>query len=102
MIYKAGQAFPEQPQVSLFENYLSSIQYQLTSIQYPNDQIKVFSHSWEDVASSINESYNFGEELKKDNYFENEYSNLINGKTLNSNEKIFFINRLPCCFSSMQ
>lgn len=73
------------------ENYLSSIQYQLTSIQYPNDQIKVFSHSWEDVASSINESYNFGEELKKDNYFENEYSNLINGKTLNSNEKIDII-----------
>jgi hypothetical protein len=73
------------------ENYLSSIQYQLKSTQFPNDQIKVFSHSWEDVASSINENHSFGEELKKDNYFESDYATLLNGKTLNSHEKIDLI-----------
>ena len=73
------------------ENYLSSIQYQLTSIKYQNNETKVFSHSWEDVASSINEDHSFGEELKKDNYFESDYATLMNGKTLNSHEKIDLI-----------
>lgn len=81
-------ALIEEDYTNNIENYLSSIQYQLASIQYPNEMIKVFSETWEDVAKNINENSSFGEELKKDNYFESDYINLISGKELNNDGKI--------------
>ncbi len=81
-------ALIEEDYTNNIENYLSSIQYQLTSIQYPNELVKVFSETWEDVAKNINENNSFGEELKKDNYFESDYVNLISGKELNNDGKI--------------
>lgn len=81
-------ALIEEDYTNNIENYLSSIQYQLASIQYPGEMIKVFSETWEDVAKNINENSSFGEELKKDNYFESDYINLISGKELNNDGKI--------------
>lgn len=81
-------ALIEEDYTNNIENYLSSIQYQLASTQYPNEMIKVFSETWEDVAKNINENSSFGEELKKDNYFESDYINLISGKELNNDGKI--------------
>lgn len=81
-------ALIEEDYTNNIENYLSSIQYQLASIQYPNELVKVFSETWEDVAKHINENASFGEELKKDNYFESDYINLISGKELNNEGKI--------------
>lgn len=81
-------ALIEEDYTNNIENYLSSIQYQLASIQYPNEMVKVFSETWEDVAKNINENSSFGEELKKDNYFESDYVNLISGKELNNDGKI--------------
>jgi hypothetical protein len=81
-------ALIEEEYSNNIENYLSSIQYQLASAQYPNQLIKMYSETWEDVTKHINDDSSFGEELKKDNYFESEYVNLIRGKTLNNNEKI--------------
>ncbi len=81
-------ALVEEDYTNNIENYLSSIQYQLASTQYPNQLIKVFSETWDDVAKNINESADFGEELKKDNYFESDYVNLVSGKELNNEAKI--------------
>lgn len=81
-------ALIEEDYTNNIENYLSSIQYQLSSIQYPNEMIKIFSETWEDVAKHINENPNFGGELKKDNYFESDYIKLISGKELNNDGKI--------------
>lgn len=81
-------ALIEEDYTNNIENYLSSIQYQLASKQYPGEMIKIFSETWEDVAKNINENSSFGEELKKDNYFESDYVNLISGKELNNDGKI--------------
>ena len=81
-------ALVEEDYANNMDNYLSSIQYQLASIKYPNEMIKLYSDTWEDVAKSINENYNFGEELKKDNYFEADYVKLVNGKDLTNEAKI--------------
>lgn len=81
-------AFITEEYSNNLENYLSSIQYQLASKQYPNEMIKMYSETWEDVSKNINDNYNFGEELKKDNYFENDYVELISGKNLSSEAKI--------------
>lgn len=81
-------AFIEEDYTNNIENYLSSIQYQLASTQYPNELAKVFSETWEDVAKHINENGNFGSELKKDNYYESDYVNLVSGKNLTFHDKI--------------
>ena len=81
-------ALVEEEYTNNIDNYLSSIQYQLTSIQYPNQLVKVFSETWDDVAKHINENASFGDELKKDNYFENDYVNLVSGKELTNQDKI--------------
>lgn len=81
-------ALVEEQYTNNIDNYLSSIQYQLASKQFPNELVKAYAESWEDVAKHINENYNFGDELKKDNYFESDYVNLVSGKDLSFNEKI--------------
>ena len=70
------------------DNYLSSIQYQLTSVQFPNQTIKLYSETWESVVKTINENPEFGTELRKENYFEDEYTNLISAKNLSNEAKI--------------
>jgi len=80
-------ALIEEEYTNNIENYLSSIQYQLASIQYPNELTKVYSETWEGVAKHINENPSFGEELNKDNYFEEDYIKLVSGKNLTNEEK---------------
>jgi len=80
-------ALIEEDYTNNIENYLSSIQYQLASKQFPGDLVKTYSETWEGVAKHINESASFGEELSKDNYFEEDYVRLISGKNLTNEEK---------------
>lgn len=81
-------ALVEEDYTNNINNYLSSIQYQLASTQFPNKMAKVFSETWDGVAKNINESADFGEELKKDTYFEDDYIKLISGKDLSIEDKI--------------
>ena len=81
-------AFLEEEYSNNIENYLSSVKYQLVSTQFPNQIVKSFSDTWEDVAKHINESNNFGEELTKNNYFEKDFATLVNEKDLNNETKI--------------
>jgi hypothetical protein len=84
-------AMIEEEYSNNLENYLSNIQYQLATIKYPNELLKTLSETWEDVAKNINSNNTFGEELKKDNYFEDEYISLVNGKNFTDQEKITVI-----------
>jgi hypothetical protein len=81
-------AMIEEEYSNNIENYLSNIQYQLATIKYPNELLKTFSETWEDVAKNINDNSFFGEELKKDNYFKDEYISLVSGKNYTDQEKI--------------
>lgn len=81
-------AMIEEEYSNNLENYLSNIQYQLATIKYPNELLKTLSETWEDVAKNINSNNTFGEELKKDNYFEDDYISLVNGKNFTDQEKI--------------
>ncbi|PWL37850.1 transglutaminase [Flagellimonas aquimarina] len=63
------------------DNYRAAIKFELASTQFPNRPYKNYSLSWEGVAKSIYESDNFGPELKKTNYFEEEVDKIIMGKT---------------------
>jgi len=50
----------------------------------PNSTYESFSHTWDDVVKTIYESEDFGNELKKNNYFEADLKAILQG--LNTNE----------------
>ncbi|WP_378182399.1 transglutaminase [Aquimarina sp. SS2-1] len=72
-------AFKYEPYSGNIQNYISSINYELSYVKYPNQPADYRSTTWEDVAKTIYESSRFGEELKKSNYYKEDIANLING-----------------------
>ncbi len=84
------KALKDEKYVDNISNYSSSISHELISVQYPNRPFKNYATSWEDVAKSIYENEDFGNQLSKNNYYEVDIKNLMQG--INSkDEKINII-----------
>jgi hypothetical protein len=75
----------EENYVSNIRNYLSSIEHELSMTRFPNSPIKNISMNWDDVVKSIYDAENFGAELKKNGYFEQDLPAVIAG--LNTGEE---------------
>lgn len=75
-------AMKEEVFVNNIDNYTSSITHELAIVKYPNAPLKTFSTDWQTVAKKIYEYDDFGLELKKTGYFEEEITALIKGLTL--------------------
>ncbi|SDW46835.1 Transglutaminase-like superfamily protein [Lutibacter oricola] len=74
-------AILEEDYVDNIANYKSAIHYELSSVQYPNDPIKLYSTSWEAVAKTLYKESDFGGEIEKRNYFKEDLTALIKGET---------------------
>ncbi|MFD2564261.1 DUF3857 domain-containing protein, partial [Aquimarina rubra] len=72
-------AFKEEPFSGNINNYISSINYELSYVKLPNRPIDYRSTTWEDVAKTIYKSPNFGDELKRSNYYQADIDKLLNG-----------------------
>ncbi len=72
-------AFIEEPYSKNPVNYLSSVIYELQFIKYPDNSMKNYANSWEDVTRRIYESSSFGGELKKSNYYKKDLTKLLDG-----------------------
>jgi transglutaminase-like putative cysteine protease len=71
-------------------NYTSSISYELSKTQFPNSLSKSYSTNWESVVKTIYDFDNFGVELNKSGYFEDDINTLLSGLN-DPNEKIYAI-----------
>lgn len=80
-------AMKDEAFVNNIANYTASVAHELTMIQYPNSVPKMFSADWESVTKSIYDDPDFGEELNKTGYFEDDITAIIQGKS-NENDKI--------------
>jgi hypothetical protein len=78
-------AMKEEDFVSNIKNYMTSVSYELAYNRFPNEPVKTFSVSWEDVTRTIYDSENFGGELKKTGYFENDLNSILS--SLNTKEE---------------
>jgi len=61
------------------ENYTASIEHELSMTKYPQEPIKTYSTNWEDVATTIYRNDDFGPELKRTGYFEEDVKALLAG-----------------------
>jgi hypothetical protein len=65
--------------VNNIQNYSSSISHELSMIQNKNHPTKIYSTDWESVTKTIYEFEDFGTELNKTNYFEEDIKILLSG-----------------------
>jgi Domain of Unknown Function with PDB structure (DUF3857)/Transglutaminase-like superfamily len=80
-------AIKEEAFVNNMDNYTSSISHELSMTKFPNSTLEYYSTDWESVVKTIYEYSDFGPELNKTGYFEDDINKLIAGINT-SNEKI--------------
>lgn len=70
-------ALKDESFVSNIDTYAAGIEHEISIIRYPNQPIKSFSSSWEDVAKTIYKNDDFGAELNKSGYYEDAVKPII-------------------------
>lgn len=87
--YVAGNlpAMKDEAFVNNIDNYTCSISHELSMTRFPNVPDKYYSTNWNSVVQSIYEYEDFGPELDKSGYFEDDLNQLLNGVTA-VNDKI--------------
>lgn len=83
-------AMKDEAFVNNIDNYTSSVQHELSMIKYPNEVLKPYSTDWNSVVKTIYEYEDFGPELNKTGYFEDDVKKLLEGKNT-PDEKILAI-----------
>lgn len=83
-------AMKEEGYVNNINNYTSAVSHELESVQYPNRPFKLYSTDWKSVAKTIHDDSDFGQELEKTNYFEDDL-NLILKSLTTPEEKIIAV-----------
>ncbi len=61
------------------DNYSSALKFELSYINYPSSPLEMITTTWEDVSKSIYDSNAFGDQLNRDNYFDDDIDKLLNG-----------------------
>ncbi len=70
-------ALKEEPYVNNINNYRASAKYELSYVKYPQEPIKYYTTTWEDVVKTIYEDSRFGAELNKSGYYGKDIDALI-------------------------
>ena len=80
-------AVKDEAFVNNIDNYSSSVMHELASENFPNTLPKLYAADWESIVKSIYENENFGGELNKKNYFEEDL-NVISAGLTDRNQKM--------------
>ncbi|PVW17095.1 transglutaminase domain-containing protein [Marixanthomonas spongiae] len=72
------------------DNYSSSLKFELSYTKFPGSTLEMYTTTWEDVSKSIYDSDAFGDQLKRNNYFDDDIDQLLSGVS-NPKEKILKI-----------
>ncbi|WP_435412264.1 DUF3857 domain-containing protein [Psychroserpens mesophilus] len=65
--------------VDNLSNYQAKLIMELEEVAYPSEPIKYLSTSWEKVTKTIYDDTDFGDQLKKDNYYKDDLNALLSG-----------------------
>ncbi len=83
-------ALKEESFVNNLDNYTSSILHELSMTKYPNSPTKSYSSDWESVVKTIYDNEDFGGQLNKANFYEDDLNALLKEATT-SEDKIITI-----------
>ena len=74
-------ALYDEPFVNNINNYRNSLQFEISSVHFPNEPVSYYAKDWSDVVKTIYEQDEFGLELKKTSYFEDDLALIIKANT---------------------
>lgn len=74
-------AMKEEAFVNNIDNYRTSVMQELSMTQFPNRPLKPYSTDWDAVAKTIYDDPDFGAELNKTGYFEDDLKGMVAGLT---------------------
>ncbi len=80
-------AIIEEAYVNNLDNYKTAIQYEYAELHWPNDPIKYYATSWENVVKTIYNDYDFSSEIYKSNHFMDDL-NLVLAASSTDSQKI--------------
>lgn len=72
-------AMREESFVNNINNYRLSVSHELASVQYPRQLRKYFSTDWESLVKTIYDNSDFGLEVNKTGYFEDDLNTVLQG-----------------------
>src|SRR5690606_22956273 len=74
-------ALKEEAFVGNLDNYTSALQFEMSYIDIPGVPLKTYATTWEAVSNSIYRISEFGAELERNSYFEDDIDKLLSGAT---------------------
>lgn len=74
-------AMKEEAYAGNIDNYMTTLQFEMSYMDFPGSSIKTYATTWEDVSKSIYRIDSFGAELERNNYFEKDIGALLEGIT---------------------
>jgi len=83
-------AIKDENYVTNINNYAAGVQHELAGSNMPGAMFKSFSITWEDVVKNIYDNENFGGELNKTSYFEDDLKTIVDNSK-SSDEKLISI-----------
>ena len=86
-VMKDIPAIKDEAFVNNIDNYSSSVFHEKASQQFPNSYAELFATDWETIVKAIYERDDFGGELNKKGYFEDDLSVVLAGVT-DTNQKL--------------
>lgn len=74
-------ALKEEPYISNINNYRAAINYELQYVKFPQEPIKYYTTTWEEVAKTIYDSPDFGSQINNTRYFKEELASILANTT---------------------
>ncbi|CAM1367962.1 Transglutaminase-like superfamily protein [Tenacibaculum sediminilitoris] len=66
-----------EPYCGNINNYRAGLEFELSSIKFPNTKYSNYTGSWNSVCKTIYKSSNFGSELEKSSYYKKDLQNIL-------------------------
>ena len=85
-------ALKEEGYVNNIDNYTASIRYELAKTEFPNSIMELYATTWEAVSKKIYENDNFGPQLNKNNYFEDDLKELLKNSSTDEQKTMAIFN----------
>ncbi|MDN5203996.1 DUF3857 domain-containing protein [Fulvivirgaceae bacterium BMA10] len=80
-VAKDVPAFKSEKFMTTSEDYISKIEFELSSIKWPNEPVKPVLSTWKVIIKELLESESFGLQLKRRGFLKDKVAELIAGKT---------------------
>jgi hypothetical protein len=81
LVIKDAPAFKSEPYMTTYRNYISRINFELSIVKIPGQEIQTYNDSWEDLNKDFLKTDNFGGVVRGSGFLKDEVEQLVAGKT---------------------